>query len=629
MTSRVKGLVVATSVFGLGMVLLFASQLGFLESPENSQEWLGRILFFKAFYLDFVLFLLVGIFLVNGPFIVRIAGYAWCLILVTGYLLQWTSVRIGGEFVSFLAVDNINHISLLMTPFNLAAAAGIVIIWLVMVIFVERCRRRRPWKSVGMTALVLLGLGLGIHFQDIWAPKAAIAATESLHGHQDNRMGRRSPIASFYNALFDSRNAEGCQVTPLVLEVAESYGITLKPNRRFPLLRQSIHTADTPYPSTLKPGDFNVIVLFSEGLSARTLDVYDGIVSDLTPNIADFARHAMRVDNYYNHTFATYRGLHGQLCSLFPLRGGMGGWHTHYADVKSTSYLCLNHLFSRAGYGTYFLDTHRRDEGYIDEMMYQLGFDEVINAEDISGTYISGEPLRPDALSDNQLFTGLSRMLEAGAIGKDGRPFFLALYNLETHAWQKIAEDGKKYGNGRDNILNAIHNYDHAFGRFWSWFQASEHYSNTMVILTADHAHYNDRGFVGLVSKHPDYRPFFVDRIPLLIYRPGGGLPDSYDAAGSTSIDFAPSMVHLLGLENGLNPFLGHSIFDPHRPNRVAGLGAAGDSYYRVLDTGVEMFRNVDEVSEEAAALRCVIDLTRDLEQHDRLWPKNGDSKLR
>lgn len=627
--SRVRALVTATVIFGLVVVPLFASQLGFLAGPASAPDWFGRVLFFRSFYLDFILFLIPGILLVNGPVLIRLLGYAWCLVFVAGYLLQLAAVRIGGEFVSFLAVDNVNHISLLLTPANVAAALGILVIWMAMVVHVERSPRRNTRTSVVLSVLALLALGTGIHLQESWAPKDAIAAAESLHGHRDNRMGRRSPIASFYNALFDSREVEGCRITPVELAAAGAHGITLRPNRRYPLVRESIYRSPVPYPSEIGPEKLNVIVLFSEGLSARTLDAYDGLKTGLTPNIEDFARHGMRVDNYYNHTFATYRGLHGQLCSMFPVRGGMGGWHTHYADVKSTGYLCLNHLFGNADYGTYFVDTHRRDKGYIDEMMLQLGFDRVVNAEDISGRFLPGEPLRADALSDNQLFTGLEKMLEEGEFSPDGRPFFLALYNLETHAWQAVGIDGRLYGNGENNILNAIHNYDHAFGRFWRWFRASDYYHNTMLVLTADHAHYNDRGFVNLVSGQVDYRPFFIDRIPLLIYRPGGGLPASYDAAGSTSLDFTPSMAHLLGLDNVPNPFLGHSIFDPKRPARVAGLAAAGDSYFRVVDSGVEMFRRDDEIDGDAAALRCVIDVTRDLEQHDRIWPRGGKDEGR
>ena len=85
----------------------------------------------------------------------------------------------------------------------------------------------------------LLALGAIIQLQEFWAPNNALAATESLHRHQDNRMGRRSPIASFYNAVFDSRKVDGCRITQRELDVAEAYGISLQPNRRYPHLKRS------------------------------------------------------------------------------------------------------------------------------------------------------------------------------------------------------------------------------------------------------------------------------------------------------------------------------------------------------------------------------------------------------
>ncbi len=625
--SRVRGLILSALALALVIVPLFYWRLDFLHGATDATGRAARLLFFERFYLDFVLFLLVGIFLVNGPWWLRIFGYAWWLQFVAGYALQWMSVRIGGEFVSILAVDNINHLSLLV---NLGSITGVIVIAAVVlggIWFIECLHRARlSWRPLIATAMVLLGLGLAVQFHAAWVPARVLAATEELDGHQDNRMGRRSPIESFYRVLFDDPTEDACLIGPAELAAADRYGISLALRERYPLTRDEIYRSEPPYQPESPTDQPNVIVLFAEGISARTLDAYDAMAPGLTPNIDDFSRHAMRVDNYYNHTYATYRGLHGQLCSLFPTRGGTGGWQTHFGDIRTTGYLCLNHMFSEAGYHTAFLDTHRRDAAYVDEMMEMLGFDRVYTAEDVMPLYIEGEPLRPDAMSDNQLFDGLVAMLEEGAFSSGDDPFFLALYNLETHAWQDVAVDGARFDDGGHPILNAIHNYDRAFGRFWGWFRESDYFDNTVVILTADHAHYPDAGFVGLMEGQEDYRPFFVDRIPFMVYRPGGGLPQSYDAARATSLDFAPSIAHLLGLENRANPFLGRSIFEPESLSRPGGLAAAGDRFYLVDREGLHPYRwEEEQVPEEAEAVSCVIRTTRQLEAHDRIWPRNED----
>ena len=627
--TRVSALVVGTLVFALVIVPLFAIRLDFLHGADNLVSWLARILFFERFYLDFLVFLLIGVILVNGPWWSRVVAYVWWLLFAGGYILQWMSVNIGGEFVSFLAVDNINHASLLLNLGNILGVCVIGLALIAMVLLVERyCRGRIQRGRLVLTIGFVLALGLALQFHEKWIPGRVLAATESLHLDQNNRVGRRSPIESFYKVLFDDRSASGCVIGEKEVSVARRYGIQLEPNRRYPLLRDRIYRTQPPYKGRHLDESLNVIVFFSEGLSARTLDPYDALIPGLTPNLDAFAQNAMRVDNYYNHTYATYRGLHGQLCSLFPLRGGHGGWHTHYGDIKHTAYLCLNNLFSDAGYHTVFLDTHRRDEGFIDEMMDMLGFDQVINAEDVPRELTGGEPLRPDALSDNQLMNGLVGMLDSGELSRSGKPFFLALYNLETHAWQDVATDGVRFGDGNHPILNSIHNFDHAFGRFWSYFRESPYSDNTVVVFTADHAHYNDDGFVQLARTQTDYRPYFVDRIPMMIYLPGGGLPSSFDASRATSIDFAPSMAHFFGLENRGNPFLGHSIFDERRAgpeNRAVtgGVAAAGDRYFVIEEDGPRALHWDDPaLSEEQDALGCVIRTTWELESHDRLWPR-------
>src|SRR3546814_4486104 len=60
-------------------------------------------------------------------------------------------------------------------------------------------------------------------------------------------------------------------------------------------------------------------------MSARTLEPYGSTYPGLTPNLQALAGDTMVVDNYYNHTAATYRGLQGQMTSGFPRYGGSEG----------------------------------------------------------------------------------------------------------------------------------------------------------------------------------------------------------------------------------------------------------------------------------------------------------------
>jgi phosphoglycerol transferase MdoB-like AlkP superfamily enzyme len=299
-------------------------------------------------------------------------------------------------------------------------------------------------------------------------------------------------------------------------------------------------------------------VFFSEGLSARVMQPYSEAYPGLTPNIEAFAASAMRVDNYYNHTFATYRGLLGQLCSVFPVYAG-GRFN------PDTDYFCLADLLGDEGYQSHFLFSQQRARTKLDEVLGKANVDQVFAQEDLQRLYLQGEQAgRPLALSDQQFFDAFIAHLQflEGQQAGGGAPFVLGLYNIETHAYYHASDDGVRYAGHDSYILDSIRNFDDAFGRFWAWFKASGLYRNTVVVFTADHAHFQGKDFVALVEEQADYQRLFVDRIPLIIYHPEMQLPASFDARYASSIDLAPSIAHLMRLENRPNPFIGRSIFE-------------------------------------------------------------------
>ena len=369
----------------------------------------------------------------------------------------------------------------------------------------------------------------------------------------------------------------------------------------------------------------NIIVFFSEGFSARAIGSYNETerFPDLTPNIDDFAQHSMVIKNYYNHTYATYRGLLGQLCSIYPIHGGHGGWDTHVERVKRVNYLCLSDLLNQADYETIFLDTHRKDAAFIDEMMHQLNFDTVITAEEIVADYGGDEPLRADSMSDHQLIQGLIQMLKQRDHQSSPPPFFLGMYNLETHAFQTIAKDGVGYPHKDDYILDTIHNYDHAFGKFWHYFQNSNYFENTVVIFTADHAHYPDRDFVSTFSTSADDQFHFVDEIPLIIFDPHKSLPATFDANYRNSIDFTPTVAHWLGLKNQQNPFIGRSIFEQEKIKQIGSIASADAEHYVISASGIMASRPDRTPSDEMRFVGNLVNSLRELEQHDRIWEDN------
>ena len=609
---------------------------GFLLAPyiEIAEWWelVASVDLFDRFLVDILSVALVGIWLINLPGMLRVTGYVWFGGFIVSYVFQFLSVFVSGQFVSQLAIDNANHIGLLLDSRALVPFLVVLLLIVGLVMTIEKkYSGSATFKSLVVTSLVILIFGVAIQHAEKWLPQQAIAYSDSFFRHKDNYMVHKSPMKSLYMVLYSDPSSKAKPLNDGDIARAGSYGITISPDQKYPLIKDWIYQQPLPFNSKSGADKLpNIIVFFAEGLAARTINPYSPTFENLTPNMVDFARYAMKVNNYYNHTFATYRGLHGELCSIYPTHGGIGGWHTNYSNMKNVSYYCLSDILNEEGYRTLFLDTHRADAAFVDEMMLQLNFDQVITAEDVSKLYLGGDqPMREDALSDNQLATGLVGVLTGleGLSEKD-QPFFIGIYNLQTHVWQKISKDGTMYADGSNYILNTIHNYDTAFGEFWNYFKESSLFDNTIVILTTDHTHFPDRDYIKLVGNDPDYVPVFVDRIPLIVYHPTKHLPREFDASNASSIDFTPSLIHLLGLKNRPNPFLGRSIFDSaEQHGKVNGrsIAAAGDEKFLIDDSGVHKMGHKSAASklqqQELGFIDNLMSNIWQLEKHNRIWP--------
>ncbi len=382
-----------------------------------------------------------------------------------------------------------------------------------------------------------------------------------------------SPIKALINSLEKTQQSslKSRLMVEAELKKVSKFGIYYNERNSFPLIKDYIYNAEVPFPAKrnqFNPGEpLNIIIFFSEGLSARVIQPYNNQYPDLTPNIADFTSSAMKVDNYYNHTFATYRGLLGQLCSIFPMHAGG-------QTIQQTDYYCLGDLFNEEGYDTYFLFSQQKKKTDLDELLAKTSINHLLAQDDLRHLYLADEPAkRPLALSDQQFFKAaiehlhsLEHQLKTG----DETPFFMGLYNIGTHAYYHMSDDGVTYKEQDNYILNAIHNYDNAFGKFWLYFKQSALFNNTIVIFTADHAHFQGKDFASLVSMQQDYQSYFVDKIPLLIYHPRMELPMSFDAKHTSSLDLAPTIAQLMKFKNRSNSFLGQSVFE-----RVSNEGLA------------------------------------------------------
>lgn len=280
-------------------------------------------------------------------------------------------------------------------------------------------------------------------------------------------------------------------------------------------------------PSNL-PEKPNVILIFTEGFSQHIIDDSRNI----TPTIKDYESKSISFKNYYNHTFATYRGIQSQLFSGYQI------------ENNSRNYLIsLPKLLSKKGYKTAFINTEPKNKEF-SSYLSDLGFDKVYSSK-----LENGQKISYDKEAYEELFSKVERY------SKNDSPFFISMYTFGTH----VGSDGNnKFGDGNDRVLNKFYEMDQQFKTFMEKFNSSPIANNTVLIFTTDHATYVDDEYKkAFPNENRDY--VSLDRIPYFIYYKGIN-PQIIDANGRNSLDMAPTILDFLDYSSK-NYFLGTSLF--------------------------------------------------------------------
>lgn len=488
-------------------------------------------------------------------------------------LVQAYALLISNSLISVLAMENASEAFLTASPArNALLVAGAFACVAFVFVSWRWLGRSLPVRWRRTMLVIALACAGGV---------AVFNAGTSVAGGEARLEEGQSPVASLLRVgLAAARVGDKIATSPVA--VGEPFcGTTLRAGR-FPFLKDDLDSRPLPFPVIHHVARPNVIVLFIEGESARLFETYGGHYPGLTPNVSRMARSAMVVDDYFNHTAATFRGLQGQLSSGYPQHGGAdggAGWmEGAAATYAKRTYATLPKMLGQRGYETVFFSPHSSGDA-MTRLAQMLGFGQIYTAERSRRELLRhADPIFGEALTDRDAYRALSRYLEQR---QGNTPFFVGLYSLNTHAFLDIPPSGVPYRDGKEPSLNTLHTADAAFGAFYTWFMASKYADNTLLILTSDHAHYPEPPYVR-VAGHP-YQPYFVDRIPLLIQAPWLKLPARFDAHARTSLDLAPTVLQMLGIKRAPNSFLGHSLFDRRhdQPFSIAAIGQAIYAIYR------------------------------------------------
>jgi len=372
---------------------------------------------------------------------------------------------------------------------------------------------------------------------------------KNRHFHKNIEL---SILLTGYNHYFKSdKPLTGVKLDPSIVEKLKKFNIHYNLNQNYPFVKDKIFKHPVPFKRTDQyRNNPNIIIIFVESLSAYITGVYNDDYKNLTPNLNRFAKSSTVFKNFYNSSTPTLNGIFATFTSFLPSFKQKNWWNQKGKHSKLLSIADV--LKIKRNYNSYFIFQGDTEFVHMGALIGQLGFH--VSSKHQINKILKEEPAAW-GYSDHQLFRYLKIQLENKVYQE---PFLLCSATIDTHPPFTMFTDGICYKDGKLKILNAVHTFDDAFGKFWNFFMSSPYRDNTILVLLGDHAMFPGRGLVK-IKKQRGYQAWY-DPIVLIIYNPMHKMKRRYHLI-SSHIDLTPTLLHLLNI-NIPNPFEGISIFE-------------------------------------------------------------------
>ena len=303
-----------------------------------------------------------------------------------------------------------------------------------------------------------------------------------------------------------------------------------------------------------KHGPWNIVLIISESLRAYELEAFglnEASHKGLTPNISKLSEeYGVRFTNFYSPSFGTRKGQPALLCSLYTFH------ERSVMNLNPTSNLnCLGSLLKEEGYSTGFFSSESNSFDNAATFHNSNDMDLVHGEEMISKQKAkSGWGFSDHALFDH-FYETLPQLKE---------PFFAVNLTSTNHGPFMIPEDVPRGLIKEDLPLRThqvIQYVDWAFGDLFK--KIKQRYPHTLFVLAADEGKPGKR-----FTKPPTFEQIYMSmRTPLLILssKMPNHLKGSVSKAFGSSVDFAPTLLHLLSRADKQQQFMGQSLFQKKR----------------------------------------------------------------
>lgn len=404
-------------------------------------------------------------------------------------------------------------------------------------------KRRMAFMEVPSVRARLRGAFLYVGVVGIVAYSVNAETLQASTNRAVNELGKNGSATFFrafltqgidYNQFY--RTIPKQEAYALLRRYYEGLGETFSSSDPTSLVRS--HPAD---PNGL--GKLNVVVLVQESLGAQYVGAY-GDQRGLTPFLNSLAQESMMFANAYATGTRTVRGLEAMSASFPPIPS-----ESIVKRPGSDHISTLGSVMSSHGYQTSFL---YGGYGAFDSMNEYFGG----NGFALSDRLDIKNPNFGNiwGVSDEDLYKHAVDYFDrlASSSQQPFLSFVLSTSNHKPFTFPPGIPGVPEKGGGREA---GVRYADYAIGKFFELAKTRPWFSNTVVVVIADH----DSRVYGRA-----YVPVDRYRIPAFIYAPGKIAPQVVSKAFS-SLDLGPTILGLLGLPYDA-PFFGVDVLKPNVP---------------------------------------------------------------
>ncbi|MDH5682813.1 MAG: LTA synthase family protein, partial [Spirochaetota bacterium] len=327
------------------------------------------------------------------------------------------------------------------------------------------------------------------------------------------------------------------------------------PLEHFPLMRAKLESSPADQSVIKKPGKYNVVFLVMESLSSIPLGKkVNGMI--IGKSLAEIRDQGLSFNYLYASGNDSAQGLEALYYSSHPKTMDL----LKHRPQRNVS---LVNIVRDNGYETGVFSSVKAGWFFTQWMLESIGHEFYYGLRKHIARHGDKDKLSDDFLADHAV---LESMLEYMKAYKKDKPFFLSFISIVNHSPYKIYPKTtipKIFAQPANRMEHYINSYNYSaesVAMFIKNCRQLPNFKDTIFVIVADHRPHgiHFQRFPGQKVNKDFFRSY---SLPFILYNPHIIKKNKKIANRSASqLDIAPTLTHILGLQDARNMFMGQSL---------------------------------------------------------------------